>query len=212
MRRPREYPCIHKSHLRLQEDEILQAQVSHCYCAAQERIPGGLRRRKTIKRKIPLQGKTLLDKDFYQEEDDIAFDSRTRRPTEYAVPLHPQQKVYPEGTSKNMLEPTGFEDAYESPVTPAEGEEEDRMYDEDKTFIERIEIAIQCFKQKRRMHKMYSKVFNKLMRYGGVESGDRACIKSVEGRNEGDGRRGDCEGYGGAQRALGSRRREAMGC
>lgn len=130
---------------------------------------------KTIKRKVPLQGKTLLDEDFWKEEDEIAFDPRTRKPAVYPVPLHPQQKkVYPEGTSKNMQKPTGFEDTYvEPPVTPAEAEEEDKMYDEDKPFVERIEIAIQCFKQKRRMHEMYAKVFNKLMRYGGVESGPR---------------------------------------
>ncbi|KAF3033184.1 hypothetical protein E8E12_002308 [Didymella heteroderae] len=130
---------------------------------------------KTIKRKVPLQGKTLLDEDFCKEEDDIAFDPRTREPAVYPVPLHPQQKkVYAEGTSKNMQKPTGFEETYvEPPVTPAEAEEEDRMYDEDKPFVERIEIAIQRFKQKRRMHEMYAKIFNKLMRYGGVESGPR---------------------------------------
>lgn len=130
---------------------------------------------KTIKRKNPLQGGTLLDEDFDKDEDDIAFDPRTRKPTVYPVPLHQQQKkIYPEGTSKNMQKPTGFEDAYvEAPVTPAEAEEEDKMYDEDKLFVERIELAIQRFKQKRRMHEMYSKVFDKLMRYGGVESGPR---------------------------------------
>ncbi|KAF1924284.1 uncharacterized protein M421DRAFT_8932 [Didymella exigua CBS 183.55] len=130
---------------------------------------------KTIKRKIPLQGKTALDKDFLEEEDEIAFDPRTRKPAVYPVPLQPQQKkVYPRGTSKNMQKPTGFEDTYvEPPVTPAEAEEEDRMYDEDRPFVERIEIALQRFKQKRRMHEMYAKVFNKLMRYGGVECGPR---------------------------------------
>ncbi|KAJ4379833.1 hypothetical protein N0V86_005017 [Didymella sp. IMI 355093] len=112
---------------------------------------------KTIKRKIPLKGQTLLDEDFGkgEEVDSIAFDPRARKPAVYPVPLHSQQKkVYPG-------------------VTPAEAEEEDRMYDEDKPFVERIEIAVQRFKQKRRMHEMYAKVFNKLMRYGGVESGPR---------------------------------------
>lgn len=130
---------------------------------------------KTIKRKVALQGKTLLDEDFCKEEDDISYDIRSRKPALYPVPLHPQQKkVYPEGTSKNMQKPTGFEDTYiEPPMKPEEAEEEDRMYDECKPFVERIEIAIQRFKQKRRMHEMYSKVFNKLMRFGGVESGPR---------------------------------------
>ena len=130
---------------------------------------------KTIKRKVPLQGKTLLDEDFCKEDDEIAYDPRTRKPAVYPVSLHPQQKkVYPKGTSKNMQKPTGFENTFvEPPITPEEAEEEDRMYDEEKHFVERIEIAIQRFKQKRRMHEMYSKVFDKLMRYGGVESGPR---------------------------------------
>lgn len=127
---------------------------------------------KTIKRKFPLHGKTLLDESFCKEEDDIAFDPRTRKSAVYPVPL--QKKVYPPGTSKNMLEPTGFEETYiEPPITPTEAEEEDKMFDEDKPFVERIEIAIQRFKQRRRMHEMYSKVFDKFMRYGGVESGPR---------------------------------------
>jgi hypothetical protein len=131
---------------------------------------------KTIKRKTPLQGKTLLDEDFCKEDEEIAYDPRTHnKPAVYPVPLHPQQeKVYSEGMSKNMQKPTGFEETYvEPPIKPEEAEEEDMMYDEDKPFVERIEIAIQRFKQKRRMHEMYSKVFNKLMCYGGIESGPR---------------------------------------
>lgn len=130
---------------------------------------------KTIKRKIPLQGKTLLDEDFCKDEDDISYDARSRKPAVYPVPLQSQQKkVYPEGTSKGMQRPTGFEVAYvEPPIKPEEAEEEDRMYHEDKLFVERIEIAIQRFKQKRRMHEMYAKVFNKLMRFGGVEADPR---------------------------------------
>jgi hypothetical protein len=47
------------------------------------------------------------------------------------------------------------------------------MYDPDKHFVERIEIAIQRFKQKRKMHEAYSNIFNKWMRFGGVESAPR---------------------------------------
>lgn len=47
------------------------------------------------------------------------------------------------------------------------------MYDPDKHFVERIEIAIQRFKQKRKMHEAYANVFNKWMRFGGVESAPR---------------------------------------
>ena len=47
------------------------------------------------------------------------------------------------------------------------------MYDPEKSFVERIEVAIQRFKKKRRMHEKYSHVFNKWMHFGGVETGPR---------------------------------------
>ena len=129
---------------------------------------------KTIKRKIPLQGKCVLDPDFL-DDDEIAYDPRTRKPAMSPVPTIPHSKAqHPPGTSKNMLKPTGFEKTYiEPPQTPQEAVEEEALYDPDKPFVERIEIAIQRFKQKRRMHQMYALVFDKLMRFGGVESGPR---------------------------------------
>ncbi|KAF1846604.1 uncharacterized protein K460DRAFT_417648 [Cucurbitaria berberidis CBS 394.84] len=129
---------------------------------------------KTIKRKIPLQGKCVLDPDFH-DDDDIAYDPRTAKPPVNPVTMLPQTKAkLPPGMSKNMLKPTGFEKAYvEAPQTPQEAAEEEALYDPDKPFLERIEIAIQRFKQKRRMHEMYAHVFDKLMRFGGVESGPR---------------------------------------
>jgi hypothetical protein len=130
---------------------------------------------KTIKRKIPLKGKCVLDPDFFDEDKDVAYDPRARKPAVYPVPRLQQKKVeYLQGTSKNMLKPTGFEVTYvEPPVRPEEAAEEEAMYDLDNAFVERIEMAIQRFKQKRRMHEMYAVVFNKLMRFGGVESGPR---------------------------------------
>ncbi|KNG46968.1 hypothetical protein TW65_06142 [Stemphylium lycopersici] len=129
---------------------------------------------KKIKRKVPLQGKCLLDPDFFDDED-IAYDPRVRKPAQYPVPLLPQKKAkYPEGVSKNMLKATGFEKTYIEPLLkPEEAAEEEEMYAPEKHFIERIELAIQRFKQTRRMHEMYSHVFSKLMRFGGVESGQR---------------------------------------
>ncbi|KAJ4368308.1 hypothetical protein N0V83_006664 [Neocucurbitaria cava] len=129
---------------------------------------------KTIKRKIALQGKCVLDPDFF-DDDEIAYDPRNPKPAVYPVPNIPQTKTqYPPGTSKNMMKPTGFEKTHiEPPQTPQEAVEEAALYDQDKPFVERIEIAIQRFKQKRRMHQMYALVFNKLMRFGGVEWGDR---------------------------------------
>ncbi|CBX93971.1 hypothetical protein LEMA_P036450.1 [Plenodomus lingam JN3] len=131
---------------------------------------------KKIKRRRPMQGTCILDPDFFDADDGIAHDPRVcRQPAVYPVPLLPQNKVeYPKGISKNMLKPTGFEKTYIEPMpTPQEAAEEEAMYDPEKSFIERIEIAIQRFKQKRRMHEMYAHVFNKLMRFSGVESGPR---------------------------------------
>lgn len=130
---------------------------------------------KTIKRKIPLIGKCLLDDQGEGSDDDIAYDPRTNLAIQHPVPLLPlHKKEHPPGMTKNMMKPTGFEETYvEGPLAPAEAEEEQAMYDPDKPFVERIEIAIQRFKQKRRMHEMYSKIFNKWMKFGGVESESR---------------------------------------
>jgi hypothetical protein len=128
---------------------------------------------KSIKRKIPFQGKCLLDADFL-DDPEIAYDPRVRKAAEQTVVVQQQKKELPPGMTKGMMKPTGFEDAYTEPLlTPAEAEEEERMYDEDKAFVERIEVAIQRFKQRRRMHAMYAHVFDKLMRFGGVESSQR---------------------------------------
>lgn len=130
---------------------------------------------KTIKRKIPLQGKCMLDPDYFDDNDGIAYESRIHKPSVHPSHGFIQRKPeHSQGLSKNMLKPTGFEDAYvEPPQTPQEAAEEDALYDLDKPFVERIEIAIQRFKQKRRMHQRYAHVFDELMRFGGVENGPR---------------------------------------
>ncbi|KAF2786809.1 hypothetical protein K505DRAFT_259095 [Melanomma pulvis-pyrius CBS 109.77] len=126
---------------------------------------------KTVKRKVPLVGRTLLDPPE-EEDEEIAYDPRTKREILLPIPLLPQQKAeYPPGMTKNMMKPSGFEETFtEGPIKPEEAAEEAAMYDPDKPFVERMEIAIQRFKQKRRMHEMYAKVFNKWMRFGGVEA------------------------------------------
>jgi hypothetical protein len=130
---------------------------------------------KTIKRKIPLQGKCALDPEFFEEDNDVAFDPRARKPAAFPVPQLPQKKIeYPQGLSKNMMKPTGFESTYiEPPVKSDEAKEEEALYDPEKPFVVRIEGAIQRFKEKRRMHEKYAIVFNKLMYLGGVDSGQR---------------------------------------
>ncbi|KAF2451289.1 hypothetical protein P171DRAFT_459384 [Karstenula rhodostoma CBS 690.94] len=129
---------------------------------------------KQVSRKVPLRGPCALDPDYYKD-DKIAYAPRARVPAVQPVPLLPQKaRELPPGMTKNMMKPTGFEDAYiESPITPAEAKDEEAMYDPDKHFVERIEIAIQRFKQKRKMHEAYSNIFNKWMRFGGIESAPR---------------------------------------
>jgi hypothetical protein len=129
---------------------------------------------KMIKRKVALQGKCLLDPDFLNDDDDdsIAYDPRVRKPAVYPVKQLPQKKKeYPPGMSKGMMKPTGFEENFiEQPIKPEEAVEEEALYDLDKPFVERIEIAIQRFRRKRTFHSRYALPFSKLMRYGGVES------------------------------------------
>ncbi|KAJ4301658.1 hypothetical protein N0V90_003751 [Kalmusia sp. IMI 367209] len=129
---------------------------------------------KQVRRKVALQGPCALDPDFYND-DEIAYDPRARKPAVQPVPLLPQKKSeYPPGMTKNMMKPTGFEKSYvEPPIAPDEAKEEEAMYDPDKPFVERIEIAIQRFKQKRRMHEIYNNVFSKWMRFGGVDTSPR---------------------------------------
>jgi hypothetical protein len=129
-----------------------------------------------VMRKVPLKDLHKLDDDWWKRED-IAHDPRTK-PIDVSTKKEPNQTkqtnqiktVYAEGTSKNMLKPTGFEPAWvEGPVTPKEAAQDEILYNPDDSFLERIEAAIQTFKEKRRMHEMYALVFNKLMRFGGVE-------------------------------------------
>jgi hypothetical protein len=129
---------------------------------------------KTVKRKVPLVGRTLLDPPEV-EDGEIAYDPRTKREVVPSAPLLPQKKAnYPPGMTKNMMRPTGFEETFvEGPIRPEEAAEEAAMYDAEKPIVERLELAIQRFKQKRRMHEMYAKIFNKWMRFGGVESAQR---------------------------------------
>ena len=126
---------------------------------------------KSIKRKIPLQGKCLLDPDYFDDED-IAYDPRAQRvqkPAQYPVPLIPGNKA-----DRDTEKPTGFENNFVEPLlTAGEAAKEEDMYDPKKPFVERIELAIQRFKQKRRMLPKYALVFEKLLRFGGVEAGPR---------------------------------------
>ncbi|KAI9821746.1 MAG: hypothetical protein M1827_002327 [Pycnora praestabilis] len=64
--------------------------------------------------------------------------------------------------------PTGFEEYYvDAPITPAEYEEENDMYDS------RIETCIQRYKAKRKFDNERSNVFDKYMALGGINTGPK---------------------------------------
>ncbi|KAF2491991.1 hypothetical protein BU16DRAFT_467767 [Lophium mytilinum] len=134
---------------------------------------------KTIKRKIAIRIPTLLDDD--DDDSELAYDPASAQEERKATPRRAKQvvpttlrKEVPPGMTKNMMKPSGFEEYYvEGPLTPDQYEEEKQMYDPDISFVERIEVAIQRFKAKRKMHQMFVEVFSKFMRFGGVDGQQR---------------------------------------
>ncbi|KAH8195856.1 hypothetical protein TruAng_009986 [Truncatella angustata] len=69
---------------------------------------------------------------------------------------------------------TGFEEFYaDSPTTPAEHLEEKSLYSRDKSFVERIEQAVQRYRQSRRFDNQRSHLFDKYLALGGIESCQR---------------------------------------
>ncbi|KAK8212021.1 Argonaute siRNA chaperone complex subunit Arb1-domain-containing protein [Phyllosticta capitalensis] len=136
---------------------------------------------KTIKRKIPLQCKTVLDPDFDDDESDTEHapdasdrlqDLKTAKrasntATQPKKPsVQPQQQPKPRGLDR----PHGFEEFFaDAPVTPAEHEAELSMYDPELDLRLRLEVAIQRFRSRRSMHEHFAAVFGKFMKYGGVE-------------------------------------------
>jgi len=128
---------------------------------------------KNVQRKDAFQGPCVIDGDGYDDEE-IAYDPRTTKPKPEPVKPALVQKKYPLGMSKNMMKPSGFEDSYtEPPIAAEEAAEEEALYHPDKPFVVRIEVAIQRFTQRRRMHQKYAEIFNKWMQFGGVESSQR---------------------------------------
>lgn len=129
---------------------------------------------KHITRKVALQGPCALDADLY-DDTEIAYDPKAEKPEAEKLPVKPAKKsAVPPGMTKNTMKPTGFERTYiEAPITPSEAKEEESMYDPDKSFVERIEIAIERFRQKKKMHSQQANIFSKFMLFGGVDTSPR---------------------------------------
>jgi hypothetical protein len=69
---------------------------------------------------------------------------------------------------------TGFEDNFaDAPITPEEYNENKDCYDPAVAPHDRIEIAIQRYKARRKFHTKHSNVFNSWLKFGGVEAGER---------------------------------------
>ncbi|EON61075.1 hypothetical protein W97_00286 [Coniosporium apollinis CBS 100218] len=135
---------------------------------------------KKVKRKIPFRGKTILEElsDSDSDYEDVVKTQLKEARADYKVgkaaeALKPKRETNAVMT-KGMLKATGFEEYWtDAPVTPAEFAEEENMYDRDVPFTQRIQIAIQRYKQKRKFHQEYLNAFNSLMKFGGVEAGQK---------------------------------------
>ena len=64
----------------------------------------------------------------------------------------------------------GFADA---PITPAEHDENLECYDPARAVHDRIEVAIQRYKARRKFHAQHAKAFNSWLKFGGVETSER---------------------------------------
>lgn len=135
---------------------------------------------KKVKRKIPFRGKTILEElsDGDSDYEDVVKTQLKEAKADYGVrkaaeALKPKKETNLVMT-KGMLKATGFEEYWtDAPVTPAEFADEENMYDKDVPFTQRIQIAIQRYKQKRKFHQEYLNAFNSFMKFGGVEAGQK---------------------------------------
>ncbi|KAK7554385.1 Argonaute siRNA chaperone complex subunit Arb1-domain-containing protein [Phyllosticta citricarpa] len=134
---------------------------------------------KTIKRKIPLQCKTVLDPDFHDEESDTEASphiSKERTTEKSAANTQPKAQPQPQQLPKarGWDKAHGFEEYFaDAPVTPAEHNQELSMYDPETHLRLRIEIAIHRFMSRRNMHQQYAAIFGKFMKFGGIDASPR---------------------------------------
>ncbi|KAL8854321.1 MAG: hypothetical protein Q9221_000807 [Calogaya cf. arnoldii] len=77
-------------------------------------------------------------------------------------------------SQRGLNAPTGFEEFYvDTPLTPAEYEEEKDLYDPELPFSQRIEVAIQRYCARRNMDSVRKDVFDKYLSLGGISSGSK---------------------------------------
>ncbi|EKD18262.1 uncharacterized protein L3040_004779 [Drepanopeziza brunnea f. sp. 'multigermtubi'] len=88
----------------------------------------------------------------------------------------PKKKKKKGGSGKNKKAPvTGFEEFYaDPPITPAEQEEEEDLYEWSRPVPERIETAIQRYRGRRKLDEHRSNILTKYLMLGGVEATAKA--------------------------------------
>ncbi|KAL8673946.1 MAG: hypothetical protein Q9168_001641 [Polycauliona sp. 1 TL-2023] len=77
-------------------------------------------------------------------------------------------------SQRGLTAPTGFEEFYvDAPLTPAEHEVEQELYDPELAFSQRIEVAIQRYCARRNMDSDKKDVFDKYLSSGGISAGPK---------------------------------------
>ncbi|EWC43390.1 hypothetical protein DRE_07706 [Drechslerella stenobrocha 248] len=75
---------------------------------------------------------------------------------------------------KGKTLPTGFEENFtEAPLTPAEFNKDKEFYDPEKSVAERIEVAVQRYKAKRKFNDIRIRLLGAYLRLGGITTGDK---------------------------------------
>ncbi|MCJ1311801.1 hypothetical protein MMC25_005474 [Agyrium rufum] len=77
-------------------------------------------------------------------------------------------------SKRGLNAPTGFEEFYvDAPLTPAEHSLERDLYDPNLPFKMRIETAIERYREKRRMVPEVKDLFDRYLKYGGIDAGPK---------------------------------------
>ncbi|KAI9728239.1 MAG: hypothetical protein M1828_004700 [Chrysothrix sp. TS-e1954] len=74
----------------------------------------------------------------------------------------------------SKMKPTGFEEFYaDGPMTAVDAQHEESLYHGSRSVTERIETALQRYQAKRKFSNRPRNVFDKWLRYGGVDAGQK---------------------------------------
>ncbi|KAL6719295.1 hypothetical protein ACLMJK_003534 [Lecanora helva] len=125
--------------------------------------------------KVSQEEKSTTDATTHPEDVDLNDDDGGDEGGQAGMGMAKKKRKSKRPKSKRGLNaPSGFEEYYvDTPVTPAEFEEEKKIYDSSYKFTQRIETAIQRYVAKRRMDNETKKLFDKYLIHGGIEGGPK---------------------------------------